>query len=424
MLPFFAGLLLFLLPIQWAVALPVVGTVPLLRLLVPLLVVIWVVTLLTRGTDKVAPPTPLVAGVVSFLSIATLGLLLHSAPEMGGWRKLLFLGSFFPLTWVWYTLCLDTKLRLRLLTSLLTGSGLAACIGFGFFLAQFIWGAGPVFHWLTDMILPYFLGSERALLVAQYPSLLVNIAGVTWLRLTSFFPDPHVASFFFGITGLLALSLFFETKRRWFLVTAGILLLADILTFSRGGYLGLIAALAVLLWFERQSVRYFVQWGLGLTLLLLSSLVLGPVWERLISSFSLGDASSTERLVLWQTAWETWMMHPFFGVGLGQYVEWLYPGQGGTLPYYAHNLFLDIGVELGILSLMTFLILLFGAWASVWPLVKQKQPLALGIAAGLMLYGVHSLFETALFSVHILLLLTLLIGLAFALGAQPRSRVA
>jgi O-antigen ligase len=253
---------------------------------------------------------------------------------------------------------------------------------------------------------------------------LVNIAGVTWLRLTSFFPDPHVASFFFGITGLLALSLFFETKRRWFLVTAGILLLADILTFSRGGYLGLIAALAVLLWFERQSVRYFVQWGLGLTLLLLSSLVLGPVWERLISSFSLGDASSTERLVLWQTAWETWMMHPFFGVGLGQYVEWLYPGQGGTLPYYAHNLFLDIGVELGILSLMTFLILLFGAWASVWPLVKQKQPLALGIAAGLMLYGVHSLFETALFSVHILLLLTLLIGLAFALGAQPRSRVA
>lgn len=422
MLPLFASLLLFLLPLQWAVVLPVAGTVPLLRLLVPLLVVIWVATLLMRGKDQAAPPKLLVVGVISFLGITSLGLLLHSSPDMSGWRKLLFLGSFLPLTWVWYTLFLDPKLRTKLLVWLLNGSSIAAIIGFGFFLAQFIWGVGPVFHWMTDNLLPSFLGSERALLIAQYPSLMVNIGGATWLRLTSVFPDPHVASFFFGITGFLALSLFFETKRHWFLVTAGLLLLADILTFSRGGYLGLIVALAFTLWFQRGMMRHLLQWGLGLTLLFLSSLVLGPVWERLISSFTLSDVSSTERLVLWQTAWETWISHPFLGVGLGQYAEWLYPGQGGAIPYYAHNLFLDIGVELGVLGLIAFLVLLIGAWVSVWSLVKRHQALALGVAAGLILYSVHSLFETALFSVHILTLLTLLLGLAFALGTQLREQ--
>lgn len=410
---FLAALLLFLLPLQWSIPLgEVLGDAPLFRLGALILLFGFGIQLLlnrSRGALLLGLTLPL----VGLLGTVLLGLLI-TPTLFGDWeRKLLFLLGLLPLTLVWWWLVQQGKTRL-LIQATLWGASISAGIGLLIFLAQFLFGVERVLTWLTMTLLPWFLGERLHSLVTQFPSFLVEINGEAWLRATGLFPDPHVAAFFYGITGWLSVALFLETRLRRWLFIAFLLFVTQLLTFSRGGYLGLVASFGIFTWLVLPRPLRFPKWTLAMIGLLPILLIIAwPILERLLSSFLLEDASSTDRLVLWQTAWHTWSQYPFFGVGLGQYAETILPFLGNTVPYYAHNLYLDIGVELGWIGLLFWLWLLIGAWwraVTIWR--THRSPLALVVASALALYMVHSLFETALFSFQVTALLTLLLALA------------
>lgn len=404
-----AKLFCFLIPFQFAVSLFGID-IPMIRLFATILFLLWGVHVMTHR-EAPLPPLIVMGMLLGWIVVSLFGIL-HAEESSIFWRRFLFLVNFFPLILVWYTVSIHIGARFALLSSFIIGALGSALAGLGFFLAQFIFGVPNTFHFLIEKILPFFLGQQLSLLVSQFPSLLVNIGGATWLRLTAFFPDPHVASYFFGMAACLALGLFLETKKRWLFWAALMLGLADMLTFSRGGYLGLGAALITIFIFrlpKRLSPPLIVFLLPGLVLI---SLMSGPVVERFLSTFALADASSTERLILWKTAWEVWSLHPWFGLGLGQYAVWVHPSVGISLPYYAHNLFLDIGVETGWLGLGFFLFLIGRACFQAWRAALAGSGLSLGILAALVLYLTHSLFETALFSVHVTAVLTLLMAMA------------
>lgn len=410
MVSFFVSLFLFFLPFQ--VAFPIGNeAIPLLRLLALPLVFFWLGRLLVQKATSL--PAPLFLGFfLGWLLSVCLSVLVAIDPSLG-WRKFFYLLNLFPLLLVWQSYLNKREERIRAFFWLIWGAVISASIGIVFFLAQFIFGVASVFHFLIEKVLPTFLGEHLSQLVALYPSLLVNIGGQTWLRATAFFPDPHVASFFFGITACLALGAFLDTKKYFFLYASLILFLADLLTFSRGGYVGLLAAAIIFLFVgqptKKLKTALIIFGGIVFPLLLLFGM---PVYERFFSVFTLADTSSLDRLALWQTAWETWWTHPWFGLGLGNYAEWIYPGVGATLPYYAHNLYLDMAVETGIVGLSFFLASVGVALWYVWPRIREDSGLALGIAAALVLYLAHSFFETALFSVPIAILVTLLMAFA------------
>lgn len=408
MLFFLALLTLGFLPFQWSLSLGE-GSFPLVRFLSLILIFGAGVVLLT-DRKQLFPSLAFIVCLLGWLGMSTLSLLLSDTPALG-LRKLFFLWNFFPLIFVWYVLGVSDRVFLRLIKMLIVGA--VACVGVAltFFVSQFFFEVGPVFHFLTDTLLPFFIGEHLGTLVAAYPSLLVNIGGMTWLRATAFFPDPHVAAYFFGISACLSVGMWLETRSRWYLIAGLLLIFTDLLTFARGGYLGLLSALMIFLGFTPQLRRQWViLFGLGSILTICFFLWGMPVVERLTSTFTLADASSTERLILWQTAWDTWLTHPWFGVGLGQYAEWVQPGVGANIPYYAHNLFLDIAVEIGMIGLLCFLGMIGLAG---YQAVRLKTGLAIGTLAALVLYLTHSFFETPLFSVHITLLLTLLLTLPF-----------
>ena len=239
MLFLFAQLFLLFLPFQFAVPL---GSedIPLLRLVALGFIFLWGIKVLTERKCVFPPLFPL-ALLLSWLFSLTFSLSLAEGISLG-MRKLIFLWNLLPLTVVW-SLFLDEQKKLtHLIRALIIGGALSALVGISIFLAQFVVGVEKTFHLLTETALPFFLGERLGNLVTLYPSLLVNIGGETWLRATAFFPDPHVASFFFGIIACLAWGLFLDTRDKFFLYSGSILLLVDILTFSRGGYLGLLAA--------------------------------------------------------------------------------------------------------------------------------------------------------------------------------------
>jgi O-antigen ligase len=414
----FALALLFLLPFQIALPFGDGVALPAARLGALILFGWWAAHSLVQGTLRL-PPLRLVAPLVAFLAFSGLSLLWAESPGLG-LRRVLFLLNVFLSAFVWWTLSSRGKAR-ELAAATVGGAALAALAALLLFAAQFIWGVGPTFHFLVDTVLPNFLGPELAAAVATYPSLMVNIGGETILRATAFFPDPHVASFFFGLSAFIALGLFQERRERHWLVCASLLFFADLLTFSRGGYLGLIAGgvtYLVLMW---PDLRNLFRPGAVIALsgaLLLFALAGQPIASRFISSFTLADASSTDRIALWGTAVDTILDRPFLGTGIGNYAASVLPTADARTPYYAHNLYLDVAAETGLIGLLIFLSLLFAPLSSAWRSARRGNRRAAAIVAALVLYLTHSFFETALFSLHVSLVLSLLL----ALGAFREER--
>lgn len=414
----FAAVFLFLLPFQLAI--PLQGEdIPLARLLGLLLLVWWIAHVFIKPND-IHLSKHIFFPLVGFLGWIVMSLSLQDTLSGDWFRKLIFLVGLYPLSlvWAWF---FDRGQEHGLIKALVYGGTLSALTAVTLFFFQFWFGVEKTFSLMTERILPPFLGKDLSSMVASFPSLLVNIGGETWLRATGFFPDPHVAAYFFGMVGFLALGIFMERKEKRWLLMAGVLFLADLLTFSRGGYLGAFAGGILFLYFVLKQQGFGIR-GIsfvgGIPVLLW---LLWPVAERFFSSFLLRDASSIDRFELWKTAFATFVINPWFGVGLGQYAELMFPFKSADLPYYAHNLYLDIAVECGSIGLLFFVWYVGGALRVAVSRSFQSIP-TIGVAAGLLAYGVHSLFETALFSLHVAVVVSFFVALAWKREMRLNTR--
>ncbi len=405
-------LFLFLLPFQVALS-PVFGIdLPFSRVCAPLLFLFW----LALGLSRRKVFIPLVSESV-FLSIflfLSLMSVAWAADVSWAGRRMLFLLSFFPLFPVYAALCAEAPFAAHTLSrSFVGGAALAACVGLVQFFSQFILGVSVVFRFWTHELLPVFLGSSFGTSVAEYPSLLVNLGGTTVLRASAFFPDPHVAAFFFGTAFPFSLVLAAVAKTRrekmTFLVFSILILLADLLSFSRGGYVGLIVGAVFSVFRYLKIDRPFVRrTAVLLGLCLVGGMSIAPIRDRLASSCSLKEGSNAGRIEMYDMAIRKIAERPF-GYGLANYPLAVKATAGYREPIYAHDLYLDIATETGIAGAAVFLAAVVSAF---WKLSRSVDPIRSAAAVSLVIFFGHSLFETPLYSVHVLPILVLLLSLA------------
>lgn len=410
----------FLLPFQFALS-PVTGIdLAIIRIVSIAVVFVWC----ARGLlmkKLILPPLLPSFFLLSFLFLAGSSFV-WAIESSFALRKALFLLSFLPLFFVfaaWFEE--EQMIRVRFLRAYVLGAFGAAISSLILFFLQFVVGVEVLFSFITQKVLPFFLGATFGESVASYPSLLVNISGKTVLRASGVFPDPHMFSFYVGMAIPVAMALAFtdQSKKSFWLMVGIVLFIADLLTFSRGGYVGLVCAGVIFLVGTIGIFRFsFRQSVLAVVFLILLSgvLLISPIGTRLFSSFSLEDGSNVERLRLWQEASGHILERPFLGVGLGNYSLLVKPNAFYREPIYAHNLFFDITLELGMVGFFLFFSLVgcalmyaFLAWQ------KTRERIPFSIALSLVLFLGHSFFETPLFSVHVLpvLLLFLAIGVSY-----------
>ena len=328
-------------------------------------------------------------------------------------RKIIFFISFLPLFYILVALFQYNKIALiTVIKSLVCGATLASLIAFIQFSLQFIISLNATLV-LWSHISPFFLGNMFASSVVTYNSWLVHVGNKDLMRGIAFFPDPHVASFYFGIITPFAAGLYYHTKKWHYLICAVFIVIADLLTFSRGGYIGLLAGVtcALILFWSRlhTKVQHII------TLLLISSVLLfcipqNPITQRFLSSFDSSDTSTTQRVELWSQAISTISQKPFLGTGLGAYPYIINPLADYRTPIYAHNIYLDICVELGLIGFFTF----FGAIIfSIYIFLKNKDKLFSYFAIiSIVIFLTHAIFDTPIYSVHILPILLLIIAIA------------
>jgi putative inorganic carbon (HCO3(-)) transporter len=295
--------------------------------------------------------------------------------------------------------------------ALVGGAAALAMFSLFQFIAQFIFGIDPVYAFLAHYITPFFLGNSFSQTVLSYPSWLVNANGVTYMRATAMFPDPHMLSYYFGILIPWSIALWSTSKKHslFFFFASVALILADIATFTRGGYLALIAgALIVLPLVSRKSIIKIII--AAFTLFFLFTLAPhSPVAGRLTSSFDITEGSNQGRISNWKQALPIIAKHPL-GVGIGMYSLTVNPEADYREPIYAHNLYLDIAAELGIAATLVFILILLFTFFSFWRAAQEQPFFAAGVSSVTVL-AVHSLVETPLYSVHILSLICILIAM-------------
>ena len=177
------------------------------------------------------------------------------------------------------------------------------------------------------------------------------------------FGDPNYLAMDIGMTIPLALA--FITRRSYSMlfriacaVAVVLAVTAIVLSHSRGGFLGLCAAVGVWAFREKrrlQAVFIGIAFVIGL-------LIFAPAtyWKRneTIREFH-GEASAEGRIYAWQVASKMSSDHLLLGVGGGGFMySWpLYATDRiHKKPMVPHNVFLDVITELGFVGLILFLI--------------------------------------------------------------------
>lgn len=200
---------------------------------------------------------------------------------------------------------------------------------------------------------------------------------VARLGSTGLFQDPNDMSLMIVMATIACLYQILERRR--FIWAAPLVLFghALMLTHSRGGFLGLVAALAVLL-----VARYGRQ-ALPLGLIVLPVVI--ALFAGRQTSISLKDGTGQTRVQLWREGMTLFIRHPVFGIGSDRYDEYV--------GHVAHNSFIHCFTELGLFGGTLFLGAFYLAFWSlvrlgdrrlppVSPELKRLRPYLLAIVAG------------------------------------------
>lgn len=418
---------IFLLTLPFQVALSPIPGIDLsgARIFALALFLFWLTTGLFR--KKLFIPTSFEALLlVSFVFLSCVSFLWAENPWWAARRATFFL-SFFPVFFVFSALVREfgKKAVSVLLQSFVLGAAAAALVGIIQSISQLFFGPGPVFRFWIGYVMPAFLGGSFADSVAEYPSLLANIGGATVLRATALFPDPHMFAFYMGLALPIAFGLALlarPTHEKIFFFSASFLILAaDLLSFSRGGYVGLAfgAVLAGAMALRQVKGTRPLLFVAGISFAFLALLFIdNPIKERLFSSFSLADGSNQGRVALWKAAAEDISERPLLGYGIGNYPLTVKPTAEYREPIYAHNLFLDIASETGFLGGAFFFTVFFMVF---WKFLKNRSILFSAPAVSFAIFFGHALFDLPLYSVHILPVLLLFLALPGSMNESEKT---
>ncbi|MCB9432545.1 MAG: O-antigen ligase family protein, partial [Ardenticatenaceae bacterium] len=254
------------------------------------------------------------------------------------------------------------------------------------------------------------------------------------LRLRAHYGSPNNVALYFGrVIPLLAAMVLLgkeNGRRRWWYAAAAMPIgLAMLLTFSKGGLLlGVPAGLLVVFWqWQRQAGRRTWPWLLAAAIVGGAGLLGVQQIPQLAERFNVGSATAVFRLNLWRASLEMVRQHPWFGVGLdnflyayrGRYIldaAWQEPNLN-----HPHNIILDFATRLGLLGLLAGTAL-FASLAYTLHRTRPDttwRPVVVGMWGSLAAILTHGLVDHSFFLVDLAFVFYLWLGTAVWLTHLP-----
>jgi len=213
--------------------------------------------------------------------------------------------------------------------------------------------------------------------------------------------------------------------RKFVYIGAACLMVAAIVvTFSRGGFLGLVAVSFFLVLKLGRKQRFPTMAGFFLAVVLFFALAPGGYGSRLSTIFNIsGDltGSGSQRNQVLKRSILVTLRYPLFGVGLGNFHYKSFQELG------THNAYTQVGSEMGIPAMIMYIMFLVYPYKRLKEIEKATDGkkderyyyyLSIGLRAGLIGYMVASFFAAVAYQWYIYYL----VGYAIALRRIYLSR--
>ncbi len=247
------------------------------------------------------------------------------------------------------------------------------------------------------------------------------------LRMFSVFTSSHV----FPIYLIMSLPAFIATTKRtpWYYVILFLLLLGILLSSTRGIWLAsivsLITSILLVVYYKRDEVRRsMTKHSLVVMLLFIFAFIPaygiyksnqfmqsnGSLRDRISSIFDLNELSNKGRINIWQKTIKSIAQNPVEGVGIGNYpvvlLQDVVKAKAGST---AHNIYLHVFAELGIIAggifIVILIMLLYRAFV-IFKLTTAKiyQKYSLFILLGFLWLFAYLITDATLFDERVFLL--------------------
>jgi O-antigen ligase len=243
-------------------------------------------------------------------------------------------------------------------------------------------------------------------------------------RVVSVFENPNVLGEFLVLILPITLALMATAKRpyeRFFLFASALAgCWCLVFTWSRGAWIGCIIATVL---FLCVSSRYFFTAGL-LSLPWIGAFICLQNDSLILTRLTtFGDSSTSYRVGIWRGVLRMLKDVGFCGIGIGEGAfEKIYPMyalSGIETAPHAHNLYLQIAVEMGVLALVMFLafVFLFAQFSFSFcktAMSRSNKLLCLGIFCGVLALLVQGMTDYVWYNYRVFLLFWMVVGLGVA----------
>lgn len=239
------------------------------------------------------------------------------------------------------------------------------------------------------------------------------------VRVYSVFDNPNVLGEFLVMTIPVVIALLWSKNRPEHKMVFGVffLILAAcmIFTWSRGAWLGLVLACAILLASMDKRWAFFGVLAICVLPALLVATGNTAILQRLFSIGNTADTSTAYRVSIWSASIDIIRDFWVSGIGIGseafKSIYPLYSKAGADFALHSHNLFLQIWVECGVLGIVSLFAMIIGFIKqtfsfSVMSLKKESEvaKLVIAISAGLIGFLFQGLTDYVWYNYKILML--------------------
>ncbi|MCA9402071.1 MAG: O-antigen ligase family protein, partial [Candidatus Omnitrophica bacterium] len=238
---------------------------------------------------------------------------------------------------------------------------------------------------------------------------------------------------------LIAMLLAGQDFNKWKWPIGGILALLNwalIVTFSRGAWISLLISV-VCLWLlmyrtHQLKTTYFMCF-FGFFAVTASLIYFANDLKEYTQLFSMNRMGAVQwRIGIWKTAWGMFIDRPLFGHGINTFMT-VYQGyreNSAGSPTYAHNVFIQIAAETGILGIGSFLWLLVALLRETQQQMKRAvskgSPLVfllIGLSVSMAALLIHANIETSFYHLQLSAYIWFLIGILIALNNYIKNHL-